>query len=462
MLHKAMTPLFPLAMLAFALLGSCRSSNELVYEPDASDDLLNPFINASNAFLPPPHPVIEKREDMPRGQPKEKFVLGPGPNENLPFILIDGKASHPLVEKWIRYFTKEHRDVFQNFINRGSKYRMLIEKQLHSQGMPKELFYLAMIESGFIIRAKSHAGAVGPWQFIKGTGKRFGLSINSYVDERLDPIRATQAAIRYLRSLHQVFNSWELAFAAYNSGESRVMNTIIRHGVRDYWKLIEMKALPRETRNYVPKFIAAALLGRQAESYGFTNPPAIPYPEVVPVKTPSPVYVRKLAKTLGLSYKEFKALNPNLLRKITPTKGKTYDVWVPVSHKPDAGLLASIKPIKVSSRLASHKRDYTFQRYRIRRGDTLITIARKHKSSVSLIKKYNRLPGNKIIAGRVIKVPQVGSKRKYLKYLVRKGDNLYHVAKKFGSSIKRIKNINSMRHTRIYAGQTLKVPNNRG
>ncbi|NRA46266.1 MAG: LysM peptidoglycan-binding domain-containing protein [Oligoflexales bacterium] len=451
MLDKAYRFFNPIAIVSSLLVGSCSTSNQHVYEVDGSDDLLNPFINASNAFLPPPYKIIEKKEDAPHVELA---------NHSDHFIPLSEKASHPLVMKWIRYFSKQERGVFQNFIDRGAKYRLFIEKQLIDHGLPKEIFYLAMIESGFIIRAKSRAGAVGPWQFIRGTGKRFGLSINSYVDERLDPIRSTQAAIRYLKSLHKVFNSWELAFAAYNSGESRVMNTIIKHGVRDYWKLIEMKALPRETRNYVPKFIAAAILGQQARSHGFKEPKPIPYPELVRVSVPSPVRVRDLAKKLNITYKKLKSLNPNLLRKITPAHKSTYDLWVPVGS--DSKLLAQLQPLNMNSRAVKESTGLSYQKYRIRRGDTLISIARKFKASVPQIRKANKLGGNKIIAGRLINVPQAARKKRYLKYLVRKGDNLYHVAKKFGSSIKRIKHINSMRHSRIYAGQTLKVPNNRG
>ncbi|MFK7826696.1 MAG: transglycosylase SLT domain-containing protein [Oligoflexales bacterium] len=453
MLDKAYRPSCPLAVLVFSLvLQSCSTSNHQVYELDASDDLLNPFINSNNAFLPPPYNVIEKKED----------ALSPTTRRLSNFIPLAEKADHPQVAKWIRYFNEQQRDVFQNFINRGAKFRLLIEKQLIDNGLPKEIFYLAMIESGFIIRAKSRAGAVGPWQFIRGTGRRFGLNINAYVDERLDPIRSTQAAVRYLRSLYKVFNSWELAFAAYNSGESRVMNTIIKHGVRDYWKLIEMKALPRETRNYVPKFIAAAILGQRASSYGFSNPEPLPSPEVLSVSVPSPVHIRNLAKTLKINYREFKRLNPNLLRKITPTNLKNYSVWVPARSNVSKSLIAQLKPLRKNSRAFKDSRDLEYQKYRIRRGDTLISIARKFKASVSLIRKANKMRGNRILAGRLIRVPTYNRRNKYVKYLVRKGDNLYHVAKKFGSSIKKIKNINSMRHSRIYAGQTLRVPKNRG
>ena len=454
MLDKVFKLLFFSVMINSLFIGSCSSSKQHVYEVDASDDLLNPFINTSNAFLPPPYEVIEKKkEDLPQ-------IESSLTSSN--FLAISKKASHPLVLKWIRYFNKDQRGVFQNFIDRGAKYRLLIENQLKMQGLPKEIFYLAMIESGFIIRAKSRAGAVGPWQFIKGTGKRFGLKINAYVDERLDPIRATQAAIRYLKSLHKVFNSWELAFAAYNSGESRVMNTIIKHGVRDYWKLIDMKALPRETRNYVPKLIAAAILGSRASSYGFSDPKPIPYPEVVSIAVPSPVRIRDLAKSLKMSYVELKRLNPNLIRKITPANKSSYDLWIPKQHYADRAQLASLKPLSLNSRAVRNSSDYSYQKYRIRRGDTLISIARKFNASVAHIRKANKLGSHKIIAGRVIRVPQSRRKKRYLKYLVRKGDNLYHVAKKFGSSIKKIKNMNSMRHSRIYAGQTIKVPNNRG
>ena len=148
------------------------------------------------------------------------------------------------VEKWINYFTKKDRDRFQRFLNRGEKYRKMIQAVLADQGIPTDLYYLAMIESGFSVKARSHASAVGVWQFIRATGRRYGLKIDYYVDERQDPMRSTIAASLYLKDLHLVFNSWYLAMASYNAGESRIMGSIMKQSSRDFWQLVRKNALP--------------------------------------------------------------------------------------------------------------------------------------------------------------------------------------------------------------------------
>lgn len=168
--------------------------------------------------------------------------------------------SHKDVKKWVYYFTQKNSRNFITTLERGFPYQEAIAKILCQYDLPPDLYYLALIESGFNPTIKSSANAVGFWQFMAGTGKRFGLNIDSHVDERRDPIRATEAAAKYLSSLHKVFNSWPLALAAYNAGENRVMNAIINYNTRDFWKLSEYSALPRETRQYVPKILAAIIV----------------------------------------------------------------------------------------------------------------------------------------------------------------------------------------------------------
>ena len=168
------------------------------------------------------------------------------------------------VQRWIKYFTvKKNRAGYQRYINRGAKYKKLITHLMTEQNIPPEMFYLSMIESGFRVNAKSHASAVGLWQFMSATGRRYGLKVDKYTDERLDPHRSTIAAAMYLNDLHNVFDSWYLAMAAYNAGERiNRMNAIMSGKTRNFWELAELKKLPPETMNYIPKFIARQQLGK--------------------------------------------------------------------------------------------------------------------------------------------------------------------------------------------------------
>ena len=380
--------------------------------------------------------------------------------EEIPFIDIEENADHPMVKKWVEYFSQNRRDLFSSYMKRGSQYRPMIEQILSDQGVPKELFYLALIESGFKLNAYSKAHAVGPWQFIKGTGKRFGLRINRYVDERRDPIRSTIAAAKYLKSLYAVFYSWDLALAAYNSGESRVMNAIIKHSERNFWNLVKLKALPRETKNYVPKLIAAAIVGSQLEDFGFdlAASDAQIFPEMISVKFPAPLHLRDIAKNIKINVKTIKKYNPHLKSDKTPPGASSYRLWIPKNIEYDQSNIAALKPLKkrifYTKRLRKGKKRYF--KYRIARGENLTKIAKKFSSSVRNIKKINRLNSNRIKYGTYIKIPRKNNGH-LTKYKVRRGDSLYLVARRFGMTIKDLKRLNAIRKSHIYTGQWLKV-----
>lgn len=173
------------------------------------------------------------------------------------------------VEFWVNYFTGRGRPHFTKYLERSEFFIPFIRPILKQNGLPEDLVYLAMIESGFNNHAKSTAKAVGPWQFISATGKRYGLMVNWWVDERRDTRKSTLAAVEYLRELNQMFNSWELAAAAYNAGESKIARGIRRYGTRDFWSLTRHRFLRQETRDYVPKIIAAAIVSKNRTQFGF-------------------------------------------------------------------------------------------------------------------------------------------------------------------------------------------------
>ena len=377
------------------------------------------------------------------------------------------------VQKWLDYFTGRGRRHMARYLNRSSRYIPMMKGVFRERGMPEELAYIAMIESGFSATALSHASAVGYWQFIRGTGKRYNLKINSYVDERRDPIKSTQAAANYLDALYNLFNDWYLAMGAYNAGENRIQRAVMRKRSRDFWKLASYRSrrvLPPETRNYVPKFIAATLIAKNPEKYGFVNldfAPAFSYDTVVIDKSISLV---ALGKQLNVPYKEMKRLNPRYKSDYVPIyKDRRNAVRVPVGMKDLA--------------VASLSKTYTdaptvyvdsFQWYRVRSGDTLGGIARKFGTRMSRIRELNNMGRRRtmIRVGQKLKVPD-GPSRKYKKrssrnvakasgpgkyHVVRKGETLSEIAERYGVGLSKVRRWNGLgRRSMIRIGQRIRV-----
>lgn len=173
------------------------------------------------------------------------------------------------VKQWIHYFSEKNRTRFQRYLDRGQRYRGIIQRILRKEGVPVDLYYLAMIESGFELKARSSMGAVGPWQFIRSTGRAYGLRTSGRVDERKDLRKSTRAAAKFLKTLHGQFGSWYLAMAAYNAGGGRIRQSIRKGRTRDFWELVRKRVLPRETMAYIPKYIAARYIGEHPHYFGF-------------------------------------------------------------------------------------------------------------------------------------------------------------------------------------------------
>lgn len=307
------------------------------------------------------------------------------------------------VQKWIHFFTVTDRERFHSFLKRGSIYKDLIQDILKKNGVPRELYYLAMIESGFVIHAKSRARAVGPWQFIKGTGLRYGLKQDRYVDERRDIVRATEAAANYLKGLYAAFQSWYLAMASYNAGEGRILGAVVRGQSRDFWELVERKALPPETRNYVPKFLAAAIIGRHPEKYGFSDIQDKPFPETEAAVVPGGVKLTSIAHKAGIPLKTLKQLNPHLLRATTPASLKTYSIWVPEGH---GEKIAQLRLERTVPMRTIAKQRYARVVHRVRKGEALLMLSRRYRVPVSKLKRVNRLRTNRIFAGQRLIIPK--------------------------------------------------------
>ncbi len=369
------------------------------------------------------------------------------------------------VLRWIHYFTVRDRDRYQRFYERGLRYRALINEILEEHQVPKELFYLALIESGFNPNARSHARATGMWQFMKATGRAYGLKISYYQDDRRDPIRATRAAARHLRDLRKNFGSWYLALSAYNAGPRRIKRAIRKGRTRNFWKLAKKRVLPRETMNYVPKFLAAVIIGRDPKRFGFKINRISHYPVLKAMNVPSGILVKDVAVVSGISYKKLKEFNPQIRRGIVPRirRKRHYPLWVPEDQEikitQASKAIAKLKQAPIRVRRAAPVRWASSSRkgfYRVRRGDNLYLIAKRHRTSVRKLKHLNRMGRNsKIFPGQRIKIRRRGKTKGY--YRVRRGDSLFGISQKFGLSIKKLKRYNQLKRNRIYPGQRLKV-----
>jgi len=318
------------------------------------------------------------------------------------------------VQRWLSYFTGPGRSGMQRYLARSTRYLPMIRKVLAEEGLPQDLAYLPIIESGFSPYAYSPAAAVGVWQFIPGTGRNYGLKIDDWVDERRDPAKATRAAARYLKDLHQLFNDWALALAAYNCGEGRVGGAIRAAGHQDYWNL----GLPAETTAYVPKFFAAVLIARDPELYGMYVTPETPL-EVTPIKLGGVAAVKDLATFLNVPYEDFKAMNPELLGTHTPPKVPDYLVNVPTAQLEEINqrlATATVgNPYVAPQAVAKIGKPQTsggggFISYRVRKGDTLGKIARKYRTTVKMIQRYNRVNPTRLRIGQTLRIP-VGRRR---------------------------------------------------
>ena len=364
------------------------------------------------------------------------------------------------VEKWIHYFQNKGQDRMKLYLGRSARYIPVMKSVLRDYNLPEDLVYVAMIESGFSPVATSFANAVGYWQFIAETGRRYGLRINSYVDERRDPVLSTRAAAKYLKDLYNAFHSWHLALASYNAGPYRVSRSILTHYTRDFWYLISRRSLPRETSNYVPKFIAAYFIGKNPGHYGFSG---IEYQDPLTYKTiplEHSISLKKLAKNMGMEYTELKRLNPSFRGEYVPFNDKAF-LRVPLSHSVDSTALALCKMKKPG---VIHSDTYW---YRVRRGDTLYRLARRNKTTVSTIRRLNKMRRRSILrAGNRIRLPyshrikrQVASLQldKKESHQVRRGENLFAIARRYGVSMTDLKQINALRSEVIHPGQVLKL-----
>lgn len=314
------------------------------------------------------------------------------------------------VDKHVQFFSFRIRDRFEVWLGRLERHRLMVEQIFTEFNLPADLIFLSLVESGFSTHAKSRAQAVGPWQFIKGTAKAYDLRVDKWIDERRDPVKSTIAAARYLRDLYQLFGSWPLAMAAYNAGERKVGRALVRAQADDFWDLTDTKLLKLETKEYVPRFLAAALIAKDPARFGLAIPSHAPV-EYEEVLVTHPIHLKAAAQAAGVSYEELKVLNPELKKDLTPPD-PAYHLKVPAGRK-DA-FLANLATYQAWKRVHA-------VRYQVRRGDTLPLLASRHGTTVPAILEANAMTksekpkrGDWILIPKAIK-PEGGTARALVK-----------------------------------------------
>ena len=326
------------------------------------------------------------------GEPAPAVVSKPVPELDV---------EHPRVQTLVADYQTTKRGTIQRALERGSKYLPSMKSTLREEGVPPEFAYgVPIVESGYSLQATSHAGAVGPWQFIRGTGKRYGLRIDGYVDERRDPEKATRAAARYLRDLYDRFGDWHLALAAYNTGEGNIERIRDNRGCENFWEMRDRGYLPSETSEYVPKVLAALEVATQPKRYGIDVAKSPP-PKFDTIQVTRPISLKAVAQLTNSDLDTIKELNPALKRGVVPPDG--YEVRLPEGTRDQFTVaLASYREPAPQPVLFSARSRGT---YTVRRGDTLGRIARRYGVSVQALARANNVRGRALRSGQRLQIP---------------------------------------------------------
>ena len=391
---------------------------------------------------------------------------------DIPIVLNDR------VEWWMDYFTTRIRDSFERYLVRSGAWMPYLKARLRDAGLPEDMAYLALIESGFSTQAVSHAGAVGPWQFMPYTGREYGLRIDRWVDERRDYEKSTQAAIAYLSDLHAMLGSWYLAAAGYNGGQGRVGRSMMSDNTINFW---ELTGIHDETKNYVPKLIAATIIAKEPERYGFY---AVPYLEPVEWQTitvPTSTDLGVIARAAEVPVETIRALNPHLLRGRTPPGEVNFPVHIPAEQ------------VQIFTQnyyeMAPEDRIEIPAEHIVREGETAVGIASAYgvdpRDLIELngIKDPNRLTGGLVLripggaepaeigavaqphasappatSATLTPEPEVEPEPAAQTHRVSRGETLAGISRAYGVSIAELQRVNGIRGDKILVGQVLRIP----
>ena len=386
-----------------------------------------------------------------------RYIVATGNHNAIPMVM------NRYVEKEIKLFQGPERKFFVSSYKRSGRYRPEILKALEEAGLPEELSWLPLIESGFKVKALSRARALGLWQFIPSTGYKFGLKRNEWIDERMDVTKSTLAAIAYLKELHNIFGDWMTVLAGYNCGETRVLRVIRNQNINyldNFWDVFGR--LPWETARYVPRFLAALFIINDPEKFGFDLKDLDPPHFYEKVTVSKQMRLKDIATNMGIPFKPLEDLNPELRHKATPPD--SYDLNVP-SGKGEL-LVAMLDKIRVWT---PPQRSYVY--HRVRRGETLSHLAGRYRTSVRAIAAANHIGRRGFIrAGQRLKIPLRGGKQPvYAKarqavdfgqsgsitHRVKRGDSLWLLARRYNTNTKKIIRLNNLKSSHLHIGQRL-------
>ena len=346
-------------------------------------------------------------EQLSNQQEVAFFHLQEGNDFNLEAILEDRGKKEPdfdipivinaRVEQFIQCFQTTLREKFVTWLARSGKYMPFMKRLLKDQGLPEDLVYIALIESGFNPYAYSRSKAVGPWQFIYLTGKKYGLKVNWWVDERRDPEKSTIAAAKYLKDLYETFACWYLAAAGYNAGEYKIVKAMKRYRTEDFWTLTKVRYLKRETKDYVPLMIAAALVAKDPEKYGFTD---VEYQKPLryeKVMVPELTGLSVVANACEASLEEIKDLNPELRRGVTPPNENDYEIKIPFGRR---------DLFEVTFHILQAYEKFEFKTHLVKKGETLKGIAKLYRVDLEPLLELNHLTkATPISKGTILSIP---------------------------------------------------------
>lgn len=417
--------------------------------------------------------LSKDREEEP-GPAKPFFVSAKKEDETRDADLYAGLTNR--IDKFIHYFQNKGRSKFELYLTRSGKYSDMMRGILATYGLPEDLIYLALIESGFSPKAYSVARAVGPWQFMAETGRRYGLRIDWWADERRDYEKSTHAAASYLKDLYGMFDSWPLATAAYNAGEGKIQKAMTRYRSEDYVELIRHRYLKQETKDYVPKMIAAITIAKDPEKFGFGGVKYENPLEFDKVAVPGGTDLATLGRLIGVPYESVREWNPELRRCCTPPNRESYAIRLPKGY----GAIASerMEEIREDAKV-------TFLLHTVKKGETLASLADRYHTTVPVLQELNGMKKPKLgrsaklvipvaglsedeaVPGKEVSAAQVETAFKRLDDVrkrtrtvrVRKGDTLARIAKRTGVPVEELAEMNGLEaKSRLKVGSRLRIP----
>ena len=401
-----------------------------------------------------PAPIDEANMATPQPNPKvmaQAEVDLKNTQSDLPLVINEYVAGY------INYYSTRGKGIFERAWVRSGRYREMISRIFREEGVPQDLVYLAQAESGFHPLALSRAGARGMWQFMASRATGYGLQRNLWVDDRQDPEKATRAAARHLKDLYTQFGDWYLAMAAYNSGPGNVQQAVKRTGYADFWELYKRNVLPKETKNYVPIILAMTIMSKNPAQYGLDDVRPDEPEKFDVAQVDYPVDLRLVAESIEEPVELLAEMNPSLLRRTTP-KDQPFDLRLPAG---------SLDKYQTAIAAIPENKRMQWRYYKMQPGDTLAGVAKKYKTTERAISLANNLEGSQFATGAKLIIPATGPvpvagkglaySRHPTRYRVRRGDTILSVADDFSVPPEKLRGWNRLKGNQLRAGRLLVI-----